>query len=389
MTEASSSRVEDVLRLYLLLDQQDRLYREFLRAFNTPTHALAQSANAWHRKLPNIAAHYLRRHEQWPEGPDAVPIYQQWRQSLAWLTLPNCGLWIDEAAHEQAWPMALMQLKVRPPLLFWQGEESVLGLPQIAIVGSRSATRQGIDIARDISQKLARAGFTITSGLASGIDGAAHEGALAGSGLTLAVMGCGLDKTYPPRHRLLAEKIVSQGGLLVSEFAPATAAAGWHFPRRNRVISALALGTLVVEAGPRSGSLITAQACDQMSRPVWAVPGSIYSLQSQGCHELIRCGQAQLVETAADIISDIMPTVMRWFGHELHQTPLLAGTDLRSAPSNRAQQLLDSMAWHVSSVDELVQASQLSAQHIMITLGELEVAGWVAPVAGGYQRLPA
>lgn len=383
-----------IVRLYLLLDQDDRLYRRVVAAFGSAEEALARPSRVW-RRHPGLGLDekYLLRHADWPCGEQAADLYRQWQDTVAWLDEPGHGLWLDGPdCSERHWPMGLSRHAGRPSLLFLAGNETALGLPQIAVVGSRAATRHGLAQARAISADLARAGFAITSGLASGIDGAAHEGALAVGGATLAVMGCGLDRIYPPRHGELALRIVAEGGLMVSEFAPGTPPNGWHFPRRNQIISALSLGVLVVEAGPDSGSIITARAADQMSRQVWAVPGSVHSLQSRGCHELIRQGHARLAEQATDVVSDILPTLRDWYGTgepgPRRSAKVLAAA-ARPEPGPVARTLCDRLDWQVYSLDELVAGGDLLPGAVMAALGELEVLGWVAAVPGGYQRLPS
>ncbi len=393
MDREVASRSAAIVRLYLLLDQDDRLFRRVVAAFGSAEAALAQPARVWrgHGGL-GLDEKYLLRHADWLRGERTDDLRRQWQDTLSWLDEPGHSLWLDGPdCSERQWPMGLSRHAGRPPLLFLAGREAALGLPQIAVVGSRAATRHGLALARAISADLARAGFAITSGLASGIDGAAHEGALSAGGVTLAVMGCGLDRVYPPRHGELALRIAAEGGLMVSEFAPGTPPNGWHFPRRNQVISALSLGVLVVEAGPDSGSIITARAADQMSRQVWAVPGSVHSLQSRGCHELIRQGHARLAEQATDVVSDILPTLRDWYGMadsgsrgSAQALPALA----RPAPGPVARALYDRLDWQVYSLDALVAAGDLSPAVVMAALGELEVLGWLAAVPGGYQRLP-
>lgn len=383
--------MEAALRLYLLLDQDARLYRRMVACFGSASEALARPSRAW-RVEPGLALgeKYLLRHADWPRGELAEPLHRQWLQACEWLLQPGHRLWLDGPECEEArWPMALSRDAGRPPLLFLAGDETVLGLPQIAVVGSRAATRQGLALAHDMAADLVRAGFAVTSGLASGIDGAAHEGALAAGGATLAVLGCGPERVYPPRHQALAARISSSGGLLVSEFVPGTLPQGWHFPRRNRVIAALSLGVLVVEAGPDSGSIITARAADALSRPVWAVPGSVRSLQSRGCHELIRQGHARLAEQAMDVVNDVMPLVGDWFGAMASTDAVAQSADaVRVEPGAAAAAVLARLDWQVQSLDELVAAGSESPGEVMAALGELEVLGWVAPVSGGYLRLP-
>lgn len=381
--------VADAIALYLLLEQQPGAYRHALKYIGLPTEALAASARQW--RAVGMSAEACERRAAWPQGRGVEAIREQWLRSLRWLEADRRGIWLDSAGNDDSapvWPRAFAELNKRPPLLFWEGDDSILGLPQIAIVGSRAATRAGLAQAQSLAAELARAGITVTSGLASGIDGAAHAGALSVDGRTLAVLGCGLDRIYPPRHQDLAQRI-AQSGLLVSEFAPGSAPEPWCFPRRNKVIAALSLGVLVIEAGPKSGSIITAQAADQLSRLVWAMPGSVSSLQSRGCHALIRSGQARLAETAQDVIEDVLPTLRDWYGSS--ERALSVELDLpsfRAAPGEHGQHLLQLMGWQVAVVDNLLAQAGLTPDQVLTTLSELEIAGWISAVPGGYQRLP-
>lgn len=205
---------------------------------------------------------------------------------------------------DPAYPPQLLELRRAPAVLFVRGDAAVLRHPQLAMVGSRNPTAGGRSTAREFAQYFARAGLAITSGLALGIDAACHEGALAADGLTVAVCAHGLDQLYPRENAGLGEKIVLQGGALVSEFAPGVPPLKAHFPQRNRIIAGLALGTLVVEAARESGSLITARHAGEAGRDVFAIPGSIHNPLARGCHRLIRQG-AKLVETAADVLSEL------------------------------------------------------------------------------------
>ena len=208
------------------------------------------------------------------------------------------------ALGDPLYPPLLLATADPPLLLYVQGDPAWLAKPAIAIVGSRSATAQGLDSARAFGRALGEQGWVVVSGLAQGIDGAAHEGALQAPGAgTVAVVGTGLDRVYPPAHRDLARRIAAQGAL-VSEFAPGVQALPEHFPLRNRIIAGLCQGTLVVEAALRSGSLITARMALEAGREVFAVPGSIHAPQSRGCHALIKQG-AKLVETASDITEEL------------------------------------------------------------------------------------
>lgn len=385
--------VADAIALYLLLEQQPGAYRHALEAFSSAGQALTAHARQWRAAGMSIAS--CERRAAWPQGSGVEPIREQWRKSLRWLEGDRRGVWFDPAAgqrveaeaNESLWPRAFAELPRRAPLLFWEGDDATLGLPQVAIVGSRAATRAGLAQAQSVATELARCGLVVTSGLASGIDGAAHAGALAGDGRTLAVLGCGLDRLYPPRHQELAQRIVRQG-LLVSEFAPGSSPDAWRFPRRNQVIAALSLGVLVVEAGPKSGSIITAQAAEQLSRQVWAMPGPVSSLQSRGCHALIRAGQARLAETAQDVIEDILPTLRDWYGVQTLASSAEPMQDsLRAEPGENARQLLEIMGWQVATVDELLMQVGRSPAEVLTTLSELEISGWISAVPGGYQRL--
>lgn len=375
---------------YILLEQQAKRYRHWLALAKSPEHgmALLQRGHAVLRLSPKIAAACLA----WPAGRDAAHAYAQWQRSCCWLAQPNTGVWFDTLADEQVqWPQGFKRCNEedRPPLLFYRGDETLLGLPQIAIVGSRAATARGLRMAATVANELAQAGIAITSGLASGIDGAAHQGALAAGGKTIAVLGAGIDCIYPPQHRGLAEELVAKGGLIVSEFAPGTPAKKYHFPRRNAVIAGLSLGVLVVEAGANSGSISTAKAAGDLARDIWAVPGPIDQLQSRGCHQLIRDNKAVLVESSAHILVDVIARIEQWFGVEVQASSraLTASADVRREPSAAAAGLRDCLDWTHYSVEELAQAHPMSMSQLLALLGELEVMGWLEAVSGGYQRV--
>jgi DNA processing protein len=266
----------------------------------------------------------------------------------------------------------LLELGFAPPVLYFVGQREFLNRPALAIVGSRNATAQGRDNAEAFAQALAQAGLTIVSGLALGIDAAAHRGGLAGPGGTLAVVGTGPDRVYPARHRELAHAIVAHGGLL-SEFAPGTPPAAWNFPRRNRLLSGLARGVLVVEAALSSGSLITARYAGEQGREVFAIPGSIHSPLSKGCHKLIREG-AKLVETAHDVLIEL----------GLASPAADARNPAESAPEGL---LLIALGDDPVDLDTLTARTGMAAGAVLAELTELEIAGTVCPVAGGrWQR---
>ncbi|PVV13316.1 MAG: DNA protecting protein DprA [gamma proteobacterium symbiont of Ctena orbiculata] len=296
--------------------------------------------------------------------------------SLAWLAQPNHQLL---TLGDEAYPPLLRQIDAPPPLLFLMGDKTLLLQPQLAIVGSRNPTTTGIDNAREFARCLAAAGICITSGLAQGIDGAAHEGALKG-GPTIAVMGTGPDRIYPALHKDLAHRIAEEA-LLITEFPPGIPAKAENFPRRNRIISGLALGTLVVEATLQSGSLITARLSSEQGREVFAIPGSIHNPQARGCHALIRQG-AKLVESAQDIIEEL--------------GSLFATLDTRGEPGTARQtaldfeadadyQLLDqALGYDPVSVDELIARTGLTAEAVSSMLLLLELEGHVSSAPGGY-----
>ncbi|WJW75619.1 DNA-processing protein DprA [Thiohalobacter sp. IOR34] len=280
--------------------------------------------------------------------------------------------------HDPAYPALLKEIPDPPPLLFVQGDPGWLSAPQLAVVGSRNPTAGGIQTARDFAACLARTGLLITSGLALGIDSAAHRGALQAGGATLAVTGTGPDRVYPARNRELAHSIAGQGAL-VTEFPPGTGPRPENFPRRNRIISGLSLGTLVVEAAPRSGSLITARLATEQGREVFAIPGSIHNPLARGCHALLRQG-AKLVETAADILEELGP---------LAGTLQASATAAETAPQRDAglsddqQALLESLGYDPVSVDQLVERSGLTAEAVSSMLLILELDGYVSALSGG------
>jgi len=295
-------------------------------------------------------------------------------RARAWLDAgPDRALW---TLGDPEYPALLLQTADPPLLLFAQGRAALLQQPAIAIVGSRNPTPQGRDNARAFGRALSDAGCAVVSGLALGIDGAAHEGALAGRGGTVAVIGTGPDRVYPAQHRALAHRIAAEG-LILSEFAPGTPPIAANFPLRNRVIAGLARGTLVVEAALRSGSLITARLAAEAGREVFAIPGSIHAPQSRGCHALIRQG-AKLVESAQDILEELGP---------LSGGAPLAEPAAAEAP---ADPLLEALGHDPVTLDALSARTGWSAQALNVRLLELELEGRVARLPGGlFQRRAA
>jgi DNA processing protein len=266
-------------------------------------------------------------------------------------------------------------------LLYLRGDPGVLARPSLAIVGSRQATAQGKDNARAFAQALGEQGYVVVSGLAQGIDAAAHEGALAGPAGTIAVVGTGLDRSYPPRHADLAARIAAHGAV-ISEYAPGTPPLPEHFPQRNRIIAGLTQGTLVVEAALRSGSLITARLASEAGREVFAVPGSIHAPQAKGCHALLKQG-AKLVESAEDILEELLGLATpRQASLEALPTAAASDTD-----DDAAAPLLDALGPDPVTLDALQARTGWPTPELLAKLLDFELAGQVARLPGGlYQR---
>jgi len=292
------------------------------------------------------------------------------------------------------YPQQLKQIYDPPLVLFVKGNAALLNNLQIAIVGSRTASINGRETAFEIAQQLATQGVVITSGLALGIDAAAHRGSLKTSTGTVAVVATGLDKVYPARHKLLAKDIVANQGVMVSEFLPSTSPKAGHFPKRNRIISGLSKGVLVVEAALKSGSLITARCALEQNREVFAVPSGINNPQAKGCHWLIKQG-AKLVEQAADIIEELSDDECCEL-HLNYEQQTLAGL-LEDSVAKKAVKnlnkdlcvdaLLASVGFEITPIDKVVSRSELSVEDVLIRLTMLELSGLVVAVPGGYFRL--
>ncbi|MFW5816100.1 MAG: DNA-processing protein DprA [Wenzhouxiangella sp.] len=312
--------------------------------------------------------------------------------------MQRCLDWLEAEDHylipldDDYYPPLLRDIADPPPALFVAGLPDCLLRPQLAIVGSRNATAGGLDHARSFAATLAGAGLVITSGLAAGVDGNAHAACLDAGGQTIAVAGTGLDRVYPARHRELARRIVGQGAL-VSTFPPGSEPRPGHFPARNRLISGMSLGTLVVEAGQRSGSLITARLASEQGREVFAIPGSVHNPLARGCHRLIREG-AKLVETAAEVLDELRPLAGQ-LGLALAArlaSNTEAGLDSGAeAPHLRLdkdyQQLLEAIGYDPTPVDEIMRRTQLTAAAVSSMLLLLEMDGHVTAHAGGrYSR---
>jgi DNA processing protein len=279
------------------------------------------------------------------------------------------------------YPELLKQIYDPPLVIFVQGNKNLLNKNQLAIVGSRSASINGRETAFEIAQQLVEKGLVVTSGLALGIDAAAHQGALTSAASTIAVVATGLDKVYPSRHRVLAKKIIEKEGAIISEFLPGTAPKPGHFPKRNRIISGLSKGVLIVEAALKSGSLITARYALEQNRDVFSIPSGIHNPQAKGCHWLIKQG-AKLVEDSADILEEL-PFINHdnstLIQHKKSQ--LIVNKDLC------VDELLDSVGFEITPVDKVVSRSKLPVKEVLTRLTMLELNGLVAAVPGGYLRL--
>ena len=361
-------------------------------------------------RAPSLGAAALRRSVASKGGPVAAiealrcdP--QVGADTKRWLTAPDATrldldeTWLAAEAHHlipfdsDDFPALLRDIPSAPPALFVIGDPTTLWLPQIAIVGARKASAAGVANARAFARAFVAAGFAVTSGLAEGVDGAAHAATLDAGGKTVAVFGTGIDLVYPRRHASLAQRIAA-GGALVSEFPPGTTAQPHFFPRRNRLISGLSLGTLVVEAGLKSGSLTTARFAADQGREVFALPGSIHNPLSRGCHRLIRDG-AKLVETAQDVLEDLHAmgaTLANGLRKRLDiapKAPSFAALAKRAVHDPDYACLLDALDDTPAALDELAERTGLPAASLSSMLLVLELDGAVAAENGRFSRTVA
>lgn len=336
--------------------------RGLLAQFGLPENILAAPRAQLERVAGPAAAALLRN--------DATAAAVQ--KALRWAEAPGHAV---VTLADAAYPKLLLEIADPPSLLYAIGRLELLAQPALAIVGSRNATAQGMRNAEQFAAAFSAAGLTIVSGLAMGIDAAAHAGGLAGEGSTIAVLGTGVDVTYPRQNAALAARI-AESGLLLSELALGSAGAAHHFPRRNRLISGLSQGCLVVEAALASGSLITARAAAEQGREVFAIPGSIHSPLSKGCHALIKQG-AKLVESAEDVLAELS-------GFRRAAT----ASARAAAPSREDDPLLAHMGFDPVDVDSICARSGLPVERVCADLLRLELGGRVAALPGGrYQRL--
>lgn len=326
------------------------------------------------KQLLQLSRQELRAYKLQEQQIEALlnPDYSRIDASLHWLnTSADKHIICFDSRH---YPQQLKEISSPPLLLYLQGDIALLSEPQIALVGSRKCTPYGEEKAYQFAGSLSTAGFTITSGLAIGIDGFAHRGALNKQGKTIAVLGTGLDNIYPKRHISLAQQIIDQG-LLVSEFWPTAPALPTHFPQRNRIISGLSLGVLIIEASKRSGSLITARYAMEQNRDVFAVPGSLDNSEACGCHQLIQQG-AKLVVNTQDIYNE--------YSHLRINGP--ACYIVNNKPEKDIT-LLKYIDFHTTTLEQLMQRSGLDVVSLQNQLIELEITGSISVTTQGYIKL--
>jgi DNA processing protein len=349
VTPVSPAELEARLRLHRLPELGPARFKKLLEAFGSASKAISAPASAWRALGLPLACSEARRSTEIRDGAS---------HALAWLERPAQHLLMWD---QPDYPALLAQISDAPPLLFVAGDPGILEKPQLAMVGSRRASRPGMDTAAAFSRSLAGAGFVITSGLALGIDAAAHQAALDVGGQTVGVLGTGLEKFYPQRNRRLADAMIASGSAVLSEFPLDAGPSASNFPRRNRIISGLSLGVLVVEASVASGSLITARLAAEQGREVFAMPGSIHHPGARGCHQLIRDG-AVLVET----IEHILEALRGW------QRLSLSTETCTPATTHPLLKLLHA-APHTS--EALADASGWALPKVLAALTELEMDG--------------
>ena len=381
-------QTENSLRDWLALTHVSKLgpirIHSLLEIFDNPAAILSAGISGWQQAgLSDKMIQHL-----------SAPDWDKVDADLKWAEQDNASIL---TLDDDRYPSLLKNIPDAPPVLYILGQAEILQLPQIAIVGSRNPTHAGKDIAHDFSAYLTSMGMSVTSGMALGIDAAAHQGALdsmknnpAGHGFTIAVTGTGLDRVYPAKNCELAHKI-AENGVLISEYAPGTPPLPGNFPRRNRIISGLSMGVLVVEAALQSGSLITARLATEQGREVFAVPGSIHHPLAKGCHALIRQG-AKLVETAEHILEELggfvsmldEPTEksgsIEQKSVQKHETE--SNSELNV--DDEYKQVLKCVDFEPTSVDKVVERSGLTADAVCSMLLVLELQGYVTALSGGY-----
>lgn len=382
------AQTENALRSWLALTHTPKLgpvrIHSLLEIFDTPADVLNAGQSGW--KQAGLSEKMIEHL--------SAPDWDKVDADLKWLDQENASIL---TLDDDRYPPLLKNIPDAPPVLYLLGQVEVLKQPQLAIVGSRNPTHAGKDIAHDFALYLANMGMTITSGMALGIDAAAHQGALdslkndsGSNGLTVAVMGTGLDRVYPAKHRDLAHNI-AKNGVLVSEYAPGTPALPGNFPRRNRIISGLSTGVLVVEAAVQSGSLITARLASEQGREVFAVPGSLHHPLAKGCHALIRQG-AKLVETAEHILEELGGFANMFSEADENNRSIAQNSEQKQETElnlainvdDEYKQVLKCIDFEPTSVDKVVERSGLTADAVCSMLLVLELQGYVTALSGGY-----
>ncbi|NOU41472.1 MAG: DNA-protecting protein DprA [Methylotenera sp.] len=344
---------------------------QLLNVFGSPSHIYAASL----KQLKEVVSDQIACEINQGVNHDALA------DSLHWLSLASNHL---VTLADAEYPQALLEIADPPPFLYAKGNLALLNQPSIAIVGSRNASVQGEKNAEAFAHDLCGYGLCIVSGLALGIDGAAHRGALKAGGATIAVVGTGLDIVYPAKHRDLAHQIVERG-LVVSEFALGTPSKPQNFPKRNRIISGLSLGCLVVEANLQSGSQITARMAAEQGREIFAIPGSIHSPMSKGCHQLIKQG-AKLVDCLQDIAEELK--LNEKLNQLENETVAKANRPDSSKEENSSNLIVKIMGFEAMTLEQIVTISGLTVSEVSSMLMLLELEGKLASLAGGqYQKI--
>ncbi|CAM3491993.1 DNA-processing protein DprA [Parendozoicomonas haliclonae] len=369
-------QLEPWLLLFHISGLGQARYHTLLKAFSSPESILSASLA---ELKPHVPERIAKRILSVRTDADVQACLQQDKQ------------WLREEHHHivplnsPTYPALLRAIHDPPVLLYLKGDPDILSARQVAVVGSRQPTLQASKTAEALASSLSACGVTVTSGLAIGVDGAAHRGALSGKGRTVAVMASGLDVIYPQRHTSLAGEIVNAGGVLVSEFALGTQPRSGHFPRRNRIISGLSVATLVVEAAVASGSLVTARFALEQGREVFAMPGSVNNPKARGCHALIRDG-AILIENAEQLLDEIEGSNSTL--HGLEQIRLSSQPFKDKQPECPEQgKVLEMLGYDSCQHDELVIATGFSSQKLSELLLVMELEGWVQSSPAGITRV--
>ncbi|MGB0732130.1 MAG: DNA-processing protein DprA [Pontibacterium sp.] len=392
--------METITRDWLLiasLPDVGAAYCQQLRQANISPQMILEGDLSFWQSL-NLSAAALAQLSAWRQGQGGlVKLLQRVEQ---WLASDERNTLISCASAD--YPETLTQLPDPPPILFIKGNLEALHLPQVALVGSRKASQSGIRQAQTLSRDLSQAGIIVTSGLAQGIDAAAHLAAVEQNKPTIAVVGTGLDRVYPASNRILAQRILETGGAWVSEYAPGAQPLAHHFPRRNRIISGLSLGVVVVEAALRSGSLITARQALEQGREVFAMPGAANHVQAKGCNQLIRDG-AVLVTEAVHVVEQLQSQFIRLKRLATSENPLAQGVQahrdemsqtslLQSSPKPEDEiqdehSLLQWIDYSFTPLDHLINQTRLSVEQINCALLELELLGQIEMVGDGCRRV--